>query len=287
MEREFSLIFEGRAQENSDSRLELAKVLKRGCGFSRLVEIDHLLDSAPFTVKTSSERQELEVFSRELRQVGARVMIVEQFRPRMESQPRRHESQFAEFFRGYADKLHAIMSAVNVAEVEALVCAMQQARQHNRQIFIFGNGGSAALASHMATDLAKERFVESEALFRVQSLNDNMSWFTATANDFGYDKVFVNQLKNLLQPEDLVIAISSSGNSPNVVQGVQFARQRGARTWGLVGFDGGALLKEADHAIYIPTKKGQYGYMEDVVSLLVHIITIYLFEQDCKTYSRL
>ena len=124
-------------------------------------------------------------------------------------------------------------------EVELLVNRILAAREEKRQIFFFGNGGSAAIASHIVTDLAKDRFEDENALFRVQSLNDNVSWFSATANDFGYEKVFVSQLKNLLQPEDLVIAISSSGNSPNVVKAIEFANQKGAETWGIVGFDSG------------------------------------------------
>lgn len=95
-----------------------------------------------------------------------------------------------------------------------------KARAEDRQIFIIGNGGSAAAASHMATDFAKNRFKDETKNFRVMSLSDNTSWITATANDYGYENIFTNQLKNLMRPGDIVIAISSSGNSQNVVRAV-------------------------------------------------------------------
>lgn len=286
MDCEFKLIFEGQADSSSDTKENIVKLLSEKCGYDRSVEIDQLIDSAPFTIKRSEERGELEVFSRELRQVGARVLIVEQIREVRKRPAEHRESGFRSFSQNYADRLHAIMQSVDMDEVELLVNRILAAREEKRQIFFFGNGGSAAIASHIVTDLAKDRFEDENALFRVQSLNDNVSWFSATANDFGYEKVFVSQLKNLLQPEDLVIAISSSGNSPNVVKAIEFANQKGAETWGIVGFDGGGLMREAGKSIYIPTKKGQYGYMEDVASILGHIISIYIYERDRITFKR-
>jgi D-sedoheptulose 7-phosphate isomerase len=287
MECEFKLIFEGQTHNAPNSREDLVKVLNKHCGFSRVIEVDQLLDSAPFTIRRSGEREELEVFSRELRKVGARVMIVEQLKPVSVPLKVPLQPTFKDFFHSYAKRLNDIMQTIETGAVEVLINHMIAARAANRQIFVFGNGGSAALSSHLVTDMAKERFLEPQAMFRIQSLNDNMAWFSATANDFGYEKVFVNQLKNLLQPRDLVIAISSSGNSPNVVKAIEFARERGAETWGIVGFDGGALMREAQSSIYIPSKKGQYGYMEDVVSILGHIISIYVYEQDCKQFTLL
>ncbi|NDC36595.1 MAG: SIS domain-containing protein [Proteobacteria bacterium] len=282
---DFELIFEGQNDPSKLTKNRIVKVLSERYGYNRSLAIEDLIDSGPFLITRSKERAELEVVSSELRKVGARVLIVEQTREVPTISPKTSPRGFPAFFERYVERLHSTMKALNTGEIERLAHRLMDARGDNRQIFIFGNGGSAALASHFATDLAKERFADERSLFRVQSLNDNSALLSATANDFGYEKVFVSQLKNLLQPRDLVIAISSSGNSPNILEAIKFARHRGAETWGIVGFDGGALLGEATEAIYISTKKGQYGFMEDAVSILVHIISIYIYEHDQKIFT--
>ncbi len=132
----------------------------------------------------------------------------------------------------------------------------------------------------MGNDFTKERFADERLLFRVVGLTDNVSTITATGNDFGYDYIFVNQLKNLLQPGDLVVSISSSGNSPNILKAVEYANKKGATTYGIVGFNGGKLKDSATKSIYIPTRPGQYGFMEDVTLILVHIMSVFIYEQD-------
>jgi D-sedoheptulose 7-phosphate isomerase len=284
MDGEFKLVIEYQPDLSNEAKEGIKKILTDKCGYDRTIDIDLLIEAAPFTVKRSEERGELEVFCRALRKVGARALIIEQTttRPvRIDSD----KSSFGSFYSKYTARLHAILQALEVNQIERLVDSMCQAREERRQIFVFGNGGSAALASHFATDMAKERFDSESSLFRIQSLNDNVAWFSATANDFGYENVFVQQLKTLLQPKDLVIAISSSGNSTNVLRAVEYSKSKGAETWGIVGFDGGALIRESSHAIYIPTKKGQYGFMEDVVSVLSHIVSVYIYERDRVLYT--
>ncbi|RMG45103.1 MAG: SIS domain-containing protein, partial [Candidatus Dadabacteria bacterium] len=162
---------------------------------------------------------------------------------------------------------------------------LRSARERESTVFIFGNGGSAAAASHFATDLAKDRFGDKRYLFKVMSLVDNTPLITATANDYGYEEIFLRQLKLYLKPDDLVIAISSSGNSENVIRATSFARESGAKTWGIVGFSGGKLAETAEQSVYIPTSVGQYGFMEDVTSILIHMVTVHIYEQDRKILS--
>lgn len=196
------------------------------------------------------------------------------------SPQKRGETSFSKFYFKYTSKLLHILSQMDVEKVEELVEDILLARKNNKQIFIFGNGGSASTASHMANDFSKPRFDDDKTLFRVICLNDNISTLTATANDFGYDNVFSVQLKNLMQKDDLIIAISSSGNSKNVINAIEVAKKKGAKTYGVVGFDGGKLMRAAEKTLYIPTKVGQYGYMEDVTLIINHIMSVYVYERD-------
>lgn len=187
------------------------------------------------------------------------------------------------FFTDYCDTLRSRLQEMRADEILAFAQALLRARAERRQIFLLGNGGSAANASHFTNDLTKERFPDPASLFRALSLTDCLPWITATANDFGYDLIFVQQLKNLLQPGDMVVAVSSSGNSPNVIKAVEYANDHGAVTYAIVGFSGGELSQKAQYQVYIPTKKGQYGFMEDATSIIFHAVSIFIQEQDRRT----
>ncbi|RMD88218.1 MAG: SIS domain-containing protein [Candidatus Dadabacteria bacterium] len=187
---------------------------------------------------------------------------------------------FALFFEKYRYGLSKILQALPLEDIQALVADLLAARMERRQIFIFGNGGSAASSLHMATDLANIPPYQGVYPFRVVSLNGNVSHITALANDLGYEKVFEAQLKNLLQPGDLVIAISSSGNSENVIRAVNWANNMKGITYGIVGFDGGCLKESAGRSIHIQTEIGQYGFMEDAVSVISHMVSVYIRELD-------
>jgi D-sedoheptulose 7-phosphate isomerase len=154
--------------------------------------------------------------------------------------------------------------------IETAIAVLQEARLTDRQVFIMGNGGSAATASHFACDLGKGTVMPGLPRFRVIALTDNMPLFSALANDYGYDRVFAEQLASLVRPGDVVIAISGSGNSANVLQAVDFARQVGATTVGMTGFDGGKLKDAVDVSILVPN--GCMEQVEDLHLLLEHLI---------------
>jgi D-sedoheptulose 7-phosphate isomerase len=155
-------------------------------------------------------------------------------------------------------------------DVDHLIEALSRAHQTGRAVFLFGNGGSAALASHMACDLGKGASEAVTQRLRVLSLTDNVPLITAWANDTAYEHVFAEQLKNFVQPNDVVFAISCSGNSPNVLNGLRAAREAGAVTVGLAGFQGGKMKQLCDICVVIPSNNMQV--IEDLHSLLAHAI---------------
>ena len=174
----------------------------------------------------------------------------------------------------YAQKIKGMLDSLDFKELEQLTNSVLDAYRNDHQVFIIGNGGSASAASHMACDLAKGTVVPGKRRMRVISLTDNMAMFSAIANDFGYDNVFLEQLKNVLNPGDLVIGISASGNSPNVVNAIRYANQSGAITASIVGFTGGAMKKESDIIIHL--KNSEYGPVEDGHLMINHMIATFL-----------
>jgi D-sedoheptulose 7-phosphate isomerase len=246
-----------------------------------------ILDSRTETSRQIISRSEnftvITELSEELTRRGLPVEVIIQ-------KERNHEGEsskdaFGEFFNKYQAGIYTTLNAIDRSEVESLVTELLDARRLGRQIFVMGNGGSAAAASHWVTDLSKERFEDDAARFKIISLTDNLPWITATANDFGYEKIFENQLKNLLREGDLVIAISSSGNSPNILRAIEYANSKNATTFGVVGFGGGKLARCAKKMVNIPTKVGHYGFMEDATSILGHIIAIHIHEIDLLHFS--
>jgi D-sedoheptulose 7-phosphate isomerase len=176
---------------------------------------------------------------------------------------------FENGIRDYVDRLRGVLDRLDVAAVERVIEVLIEALDANRTVFVCGNGGSASTASHMAADLGKNTAVEGRTRLRVMSLADNVAWFSALANDLGYENVFVEQIANLLQPQDVLLAISASGNSPNVVRAAEFTRERGGKVVALVGFSGGRLLEIADVAVHTPSD--EYGPVEDSHLMLDHI----------------
>jgi D-sedoheptulose 7-phosphate isomerase len=177
----------------------------------------------------------------------------------------------------YLADTRAALDALSPDEIQTLVAELQRAYAEGRQVFIIGNGGSAATASHFACDLAKTilgRPIDRRAkLFRVISLVDNMALITAWANDFSFDDVFAEQLRLLGQPGDVPVAITGSGNSPNVLAAVDVAKQLGIRTVGLLGFDGGLVKDRLDTCVVVHSD--HYGHIEDMHMMLVHLTTAY------------
>lgn len=143
-------------------------------------------------------------------------------------------------------------------------------------VFIVGNGGSAATASHFACDLAKGTQVKGMPAFRVISLSDNVPLMSAWANDTNYDRIFAEQLSTLVRPEDIIIAISASGNSPNILAAARMAKKSGAITLALTGQDGGKLSQLADFIIYVPSKCIEQ--VEDAHLVIAHSLCVVLRE---------
>jgi D-sedoheptulose 7-phosphate isomerase len=164
----------------------------------------------------------------------------------------------------------AAHDSIPVDAVAALILQLKELHREGRQIFVFGNGGSAANASHFATDLGKGASDKLGKRFRVLSLTDNVSWITALANDYVYEDVFVRQLQNYAQPGDLALALSVSGSSPNCVKALEWARTNGLRTVALVGGKRGRMAEVAEEVIAI--KDTHYGRVEDAQMGICHML---------------
>ena len=170
----------------------------------------------------------------------------------------------------YLTQLEQTLRNLSRDEIEAVVDALLDNVRAGRQVFIIGNGGSAATASHMMNDLNKYTLVPGGPRFRALAFTDNVPLLTAWGNDAAYEDVFVEPLRNFLRPGDLLIAISTSGNSPNVVKAVEYANASGALTVGFVGNDGGKLAELARLLVRIPSP--HIGQQEDGHMVLDHVI---------------
>ncbi len=193
-----------------------------------------------------------------------------------------------EFAKDYIKGLKDVLDRIPLGPVDEIIQAIELAQNERRQVFVIGNGGSAATASHMMNDLCKGTLGHKGDApwprLRVIALTDNVSLMTAWANDTDYTHVFSEPLKNLAERGDVLIAISASGNSPNIVAAVEAAKQMGVKVIGLAGFTGGKLAKLADISFVVPSDG--YGPVEDVHMILDHIITGYLYEKLKETHSR-
>jgi D-sedoheptulose 7-phosphate isomerase len=178
----------------------------------------------------------------------------------------------------YVQAFESLLRQIDAQEIGRIVQYLRNAGDRGSTIYIAGNGGSAATASHWVNDLGKATKSSGEVPLRVLSLSDNVSWLTALANDEGYDRVFAGQLENFARQGDVLIVISASGNSPNLLEAVELARRQGMFTIGFLGFDGGALKNKVDDYLWFRTEKGAYGLVESGHSLLCHIVTTCLMQ---------
>lgn len=172
---------------------------------------------------------------------------------------------------GYFHQLQHAVARLPFAEIDRAVDLILAAHRRRKTIYLLGNGGSAATASHIACDLAKATAVPDQRRLRTVSLVDNTALVTAWANDTSYERIFAEQLENLLTPGDVVVAISARGRSPNVLAALQIARAYGASTVGLTGFDGGELPALTD--ICITVASDTYGVIEDAHLAIGHAVT--------------
>ena len=181
-----------------------------------------------------------------------------------------------DYFNMYSNYLSELLTSIDFKVVDDVVNCFIAARENKKTIFFAGNGGSAATASHFAQDLTEVGRKAGVAGFKTISLTDNVPFITAVGNDYGYDKIFSIQVSELFCKGDVLVVISASGNSTNVIEAVRYAKELGGTTVGLVGFDGGKLLRMCDYTIHIKTNKGEYGPVEDIHMTLDHMITSFL-----------
>lgn len=167
-----------------------------------------------------------------------------------------------------------------VNKMDTLATILFEAREKRNTIFIMGNGGSASTASHFVGDLSKGTIVEGFPRFKAVALTDNIPNMLAWANDKSYEDIFVEQLKNLMEPGDVVIGISGSGNSMNVIKAIEYANENGGITIVFSGFDGGKLLKSAQENIHVPSSYMQR--VEDIHLLIEHLLTSLIREEELK-----
>lgn len=184
-----------------------------------------------------------------------------------------------EFINGYISELIRCLSLLDKEKIELVIDALVAAYKKDRKVFILGNGGAASTSSHMACDLGKGTlqrvYDNTERRFRVISLVDNVALMTALANDLSFDDIFVQQLRNLVETDDVVIALSGSGNSLNVVKAIEYAKSCGAKTIGILGFKtGGKVGNIADYSIIVDSN--HYGPIEDIQLVLNHIIAAWI-----------
>jgi len=171
-----------------------------------------------------------------------------------------------------------LLERVDVDALARVAGFLRAARDDGGTIYIAGNGGSAATSSHWANDLGKATKDAGRGSIRVMCLSDNTPWLTALANDEGYEHVFAGQLENFAGPGDVLVVLSASGNSPNLVRAVELANERGLVTIGLLGFDGGALKELVGECLWLPTEEGAYGLVESGHAVLCDIVTTCLVE---------
>jgi D-sedoheptulose 7-phosphate isomerase len=183
---------------------------------------------------------------------------------------------FKESSEKYLEELKKGMDGIDLEKLNRIVEILKEAYENDKQVFIFGNGGSCATASHFAEDLNKGCLIENKKRFRVISLTDNIPLMTALANDEGYEFIFSKQLESLMEEGDVVIGISGSGNSKNVLNGIKFGNEKGI-TIGLGGFDGGELKNICKECLIVPLN--HMGKVEDLHLVIAHMI-IYYFVGD-------
>jgi D-sedoheptulose 7-phosphate isomerase len=181
------------------------------------------------------------------------------------------------FTEQYKQDLFDALNKIDLAKVEQAIEWLKQARAEGKTVFTCGNGGSASTASHFATDIVKGASYGRDARFRIIPLTDSLSTMTAYANDVSFDAVFVEQLKNFAQPGDVVMGISGSGNSPNVLRAMEYANSIGCKTIGLTGRDGGKLGPMVGLNIQVPVP--HMGRIEDGHMIVTHMIGYYFMEE--------
>ncbi len=183
-----------------------------------------------------------------------------------------------DYLENYIGEQKSALESIQVDAVESIINDFKKALKEDRQIFVFGNGGSAANASHFITDLGKSSSDKIYRRFRCLSLNDNVSWITALGNDYAYEDIFLRQLENYARPNDIVMVLSVSGNSPNLVKAIEWCKKQNVDTIALVGAKKGQLAELADKVVTINST--HYGRVEDCHMHICHMICYAFVERE-------
>ncbi|HCL69544.1 MAG TPA: sugar isomerase [Actinobacteria bacterium] len=176
-----------------------------------------------------------------------------------------------EYLEAYMGRVQAVLATVDAGAMELFATRIDDTVASGCQVFFIGNGGSASTASHYVNDLVMA-YSRTNRVVRAVCLTDNPSLVTGISNDFSFEEIFSYQLRALSRPGDMVVAISASGNSPNLIRAFDFARSSGLTTAAVVGFDGGILKAVADLTIHAPTEMGDYGPAEDAHLIINHAV---------------
>ena len=191
---------------------------------------------------------------------------------------------FTSEIKKYLQLLEKNLSALNILQINQIADVIQSAYDNGNTIFTMGNGGSGTTASHIVCDFNNGASAKLARKFKVMCLNDNVPSISAIANDISYDAIFKEQLKNFLRPGDIVIGISASGNSKNIIRAIEYANMSGATTIGFCGFDGGNLKKTAKYSIHVKTD--DMKVTEDIHSIVSHIMMKMLSAELTKQKSK-
>ena len=179
----------------------------------------------------------------------------------------------------YKSTLFKALDTIDLSKVDQAIDILRDARDNGRRIFICGNGGSAASANHFACDVVKGCSYKQEKRFKIMALSEQIPTLTAYANDTGYENVFVEQLKNFAEPGDVVMTISGSGNSPNVVKAIEYGNEIGCTTIALTGRDGGRTAPLSKLNIHV--KDDHMGRIEDGHMIVLHMICYHFMDREC------
>jgi D-sedoheptulose 7-phosphate isomerase len=181
-----------------------------------------------------------------------------------------------DYSKRYAYYISKLLQDLDWESIAVVIKVLQRARNKGSTIFLAGNGGSASTCSHFAEDLSWGQRQKGKKPFKIFCLTDNIPIMTAVANDEGYENIFLPQLETSFTEDDILVVISASGNSPNLIKAVRLAHDIRGMSIGIVGFDGGELKNLCRLCIHVPTMLGEYGPVEDIHLLLEHLITTYL-----------
>jgi phosphoheptose isomerase len=189
------------------------------------------------------------------------------------------------YYRRYANEIQIVIQNLPLEVIDRIGRELIRAQEEERFIFVMGNGGSAATASHFANDLGKGGMTGFPRRFRILALTDNVPLITAWANDTAYEHIFSEQLRNFVSKGDVVIGISSSGNSPSILNGLRLAREKGALNIGFTGFQGGKMKGLVDCCCIVPSENTQH--IEDMHMVLIHMVYSHIRDEYESNYSSL